>query len=258
MAGLWTKSDPGFSPWRRPSSRCRRRRRSSSSPRREPTPERERIESPWSLKKAFSPPTAVKPGDTIWLRGGTYTGSNLSHLKGLPNKPIIVRQYPGEHVIFDNVGTGNNPALDVRGLYTWYWGFEVINSGTDRGSRRGGRRSRRGRPPARPRDQADQPRRARYRAGSSHDGRGSRRGGHTGASSITTARTRPIAAMATASTSRTKRQQAHRRQHHFRPVRHGASTPTPRAASSTTSTSKATRRSTTGCSPRFRGRRPTS
>ena len=94
-------------------------------------------ESPWSLKKAFSPPTAVKPGDTIWLRGGTYTGSFMSRLKGLPNKPIVVRQYPSEHVIFDNAGTGNMPSLDVRGLYTWFWGFEVTNSSTDRGSAAG-------------------------------------------------------------------------------------------------------------------------
>jgi PKD repeat protein len=91
-------------------------------------------ESPWRLNRAFSQPTAVKPGDTIWLRGGTYAGSFMSHLKGLPNKPIIVRPYPGEHVIFDNAGTGNLPSLDVRGLYTWYWGFEFTNSSTDRGS----------------------------------------------------------------------------------------------------------------------------
>src|SRR4030095_12725549 len=94
-------------------------------------------ESPWSLKKAFSPPAAVKPGDTIWLRGGTYTGSFKSRLKGLRHKPIIVRQYPGEHATLDAVGTGNDPNLDIAGSYTWFWGFEVTNSGTDRGSAAG-------------------------------------------------------------------------------------------------------------------------
>jgi PKD repeat protein len=94
-------------------------------------------ESPWSLKKAFSPPTAVKPGDTIWLRGGTYTGTYLSRLKGQNNKPIMVRPYPGEHVVFDNAGTGNDPGLDIRGNNTWYWDFEFINSSTDRGSAAG-------------------------------------------------------------------------------------------------------------------------
>jgi PKD repeat protein len=91
-------------------------------------------ENPWTLTKAFSPPTAVKPGDTIWLRGGTYTGSFMSHLKGLANKPIIVRPYPGEHVVFDSNGTGTSPSIDARGLYTWFWGFEFTNSSTDRGS----------------------------------------------------------------------------------------------------------------------------
>jgi PKD repeat protein len=93
--------------------------------------------SPWSLQRALSQPAPLKPGDTIWLRGGTYTGSFTSHLKGLRNKPIIVRQYPGEHVTLDAVGTGGSPGLDIRGLYTWFWGFEVTNSGTDRGSAAG-------------------------------------------------------------------------------------------------------------------------
>lgn len=94
-------------------------------------------ESPWSLKKAFSPPTAIKPGDTLWLRGGTYTGTHLSHLKGLDGRPIMVRPYPGEHVVFDNAGTGNDPGLDIRGNDAWYWDFEFINSSTDRGSAAG-------------------------------------------------------------------------------------------------------------------------
>ncbi len=84
--------------------------------------------SPWNLTKAFSHPSSVHPGDTIWLRGGTYTGHWSSVLRGEPGKPIIVRQYPGERVTFDGVGSGNVPTLNVRGQYTWFWGFEITNT----------------------------------------------------------------------------------------------------------------------------------
>ena len=84
--------------------------------------------SPWSLTKAFSHPSSVHPGDTIWLRGGTYTGHWASVLRGEPNKPIIVRQYPGERVTIDGKGNGNTETINLRGQYTWFWGFEVTNS----------------------------------------------------------------------------------------------------------------------------------
>src|SRR5262245_40628171 len=89
-------------------------------------------ESPWSLTKAFSPDAPVEPGDTIWLRGGTYTGSLSSHLNGLPNKPIVVRQYPGERVTIDGKGINGPPILKILGSYTWYWGFEIMDSDTTR------------------------------------------------------------------------------------------------------------------------------
>ena len=84
--------------------------------------------NPWSLEKALSHPTTVKPGDTIWLRGGTYTGRWSSQLRGEPNKPIIVRQYPGERVTIDGNGSGNEPIFNFRGAYTWFWGFEITNT----------------------------------------------------------------------------------------------------------------------------------
>jgi len=90
--------------------------------------------SPWSLAKAFTHPAAVKPGDTIWLRGGTYTGRFTSQLKGEPNKPIIVRQYPGERVTFDTNDGIELPTINVRGSYTWLWGFEVTDSNMARSS----------------------------------------------------------------------------------------------------------------------------
>jgi hypothetical protein len=77
---------------------------------------------PWNLATALAHPAAVQPGDTIWLRGGTYTvGQITSSLAGTVGSPIIVRQYPGERAII-------NGWLAVNGSDTWYWGFEVLTT----------------------------------------------------------------------------------------------------------------------------------
>ncbi len=95
------------------------------------------ITRPWDLQTALNQPAAVQPGDTIWLRGGTYTGAFTSVLTGTPGKPIIVRQYPGERATLDaatldaNFGTGIH-TLNIAGAYAWYWGFEVMNSNSTR------------------------------------------------------------------------------------------------------------------------------
>ncbi|MEO8097249.1 MAG: chitobiase/beta-hexosaminidase C-terminal domain-containing protein [Acidobacteriota bacterium] len=91
------------------------------------------IQDPWDLKTALAHPAVVKPGDSIWLRGGTYVGMFTSVLKGNASSPIIVRQYPGERATLDaatpNAQIGTNVhTLNVQGEYTWYWGFEVTNS----------------------------------------------------------------------------------------------------------------------------------
>lgn len=86
------------------------------------------LASPWNLATALSHPSSVKPGDTIWLRGGTYVGRFLSTLTGAVGKPIVLRQYPGERATIDGNDGGNTATIDIRGAYTWYWGFEVTNS----------------------------------------------------------------------------------------------------------------------------------
>lgn len=88
---------------------------------------------PWDLGTALSNP-AVKPGDTIWLRAGTYTGTFVSTLNGRPDAPIIVRAVPGERVIIDKAlaDDAKQPALKVKGSWVWFWGMEVMNSNVDR------------------------------------------------------------------------------------------------------------------------------
>ncbi len=95
------------------------------------------ITTPWALATALAQPAAVHAGDTIWLRGGTYTGLFTSHLMGTSSLPIVVRQYPGERARLDGnvnplvLGT-NSYVLWVSGGYTWYWGFEVMDSNPNR------------------------------------------------------------------------------------------------------------------------------
>jgi hypothetical protein len=58
--------------------------------------------APWDLATALAHPPVVRPGDTIWLRGGTYRGPFASSLTGTASAPIRVRAYPGEAVRLDD------------------------------------------------------------------------------------------------------------------------------------------------------------
>src|SRR3954462_5311802 len=72
------------------------------------------IGRPWSLATALSRSTTIKPGSTLWLRGGTYgSGKTLfkSTLVGSSTAPIKVRQYPGEHAKI-------NGGIKADGSYT--------------------------------------------------------------------------------------------------------------------------------------------
>ena len=93
-------------------------------------------DSPWDLKTALAGGAggAIKPGDTLWLRGGRYEGAFTSTLAGTEGAPVIVRAVPGERVVVDRAGVteSKQPALKVRGAWVWFWGLEVTNSHPDR------------------------------------------------------------------------------------------------------------------------------
>jgi hypothetical protein len=59
------------------------------------------INKPWDLGTALSQQSNVRPGTTIYLRGGTYTGKFTSGLIGTPSAPIVVRSYPREWATLD-------------------------------------------------------------------------------------------------------------------------------------------------------------
>ena len=87
---------------------------------------------PWDLSTALANAAGkVQPGDTVWLRAGTYKGSFRSALHGTASKPVVVRQYPGERAIIDANGTTVS-TLFVAGEYSVFWGFEMTNSATHR------------------------------------------------------------------------------------------------------------------------------
>lgn len=59
------------------------------------------IGDPWDLQTALDFPGPVQPGDTIYLRGGTYTGKFVSILEGTSGARISFIAYPGEHPIIE-------------------------------------------------------------------------------------------------------------------------------------------------------------
>jgi hypothetical protein len=93
--------------------------------------------SPWDLATALAggPNRAtIRPGDLLWLRGGTYPGAFVSTLAGTPEAPIVVRAFPGERPRLDRaqVSEAKQPALKVKGPCVWFWGLEITNSHLDR------------------------------------------------------------------------------------------------------------------------------
>jgi hypothetical protein len=79
------------------------------------------------LQTALDHPSELRPGDTLWLRGGVFGAGFAfrSRLSGAPGRPILVRQFPGERATIDG-------SLSILGPYTWYWGFEITRSSANR------------------------------------------------------------------------------------------------------------------------------
>ncbi|MBA3714945.1 MAG: hypothetical protein H0W76_21200 [Pyrinomonadaceae bacterium] len=83
--------------------------------------------NPWDLTTAMNHPAALKPGDTILLRGGTYRldtsaepDTSYWSVTGTAASPITVRAYPGERAIIDI-----DYQVQVYGAFTRYIGLEI-------------------------------------------------------------------------------------------------------------------------------------
>jgi len=91
-------------------------------------------EDPIDLATALSSHSPVRPGETIWIEEGVYTGTYVSSLNGSDGLPISVRPLPGQRVIIDsnNGVIGNtedtNSALVTKGswnVYCYTWGVPI-------------------------------------------------------------------------------------------------------------------------------------
>ena len=80
-------------------------------------------DAPWDLATALAGGNGnhLQPGDTVWIRGGTYAGSFETSLVGSPGAPIVFRQYPGERATIDG-------SLNAGGSDLVFWGFEIMQS----------------------------------------------------------------------------------------------------------------------------------
>ncbi len=87
--------------------------------------------APWDLAATLSGARQVAPGDTIWVRGGTYQhpdrqpGANgyAVKLAGAEDQPIHVRAVPGDRVTIDGGLRVENPSK-----FLWIWDLEIIVS----------------------------------------------------------------------------------------------------------------------------------
>jgi hypothetical protein len=84
--------------------------------------------------------SSVKPGDTIWVHGGTYSNPNNGvfqfvwecTLNGSSGNPIVIRAFPGERPILDGLSSRGDDILRISSNYVWYWGLEVMSSAPNR------------------------------------------------------------------------------------------------------------------------------
>lgn len=86
---------------------------------------------PWDLTSALKNTAKIKPGDTLWIRGGTYGSGGATSfqatLKGTAQQPVIVRAYKGERATIN----GHIEAT-AASAHIWFWGLEVTNSLAER------------------------------------------------------------------------------------------------------------------------------
>jgi hypothetical protein len=86
-------------------------------------------ESPWDIASALNGSQQLSPGDTVWIRGGTYRhpdrqpGANgyPVRLAGTADKAIHVRSIPGHRVTIDG-GLHIQPSS----RFLWIWDLEII------------------------------------------------------------------------------------------------------------------------------------
>jgi hypothetical protein len=101
------------------------------------------INHPWDLQTALNggyPSNTVKPGDTVWLRGGTYTSNSpidadslwRTDVSGSNGNNVTFRSYPNEWAILDGAANAVTTCLKFHSTYVTFRDFQVCSSATDR------------------------------------------------------------------------------------------------------------------------------
>lgn len=72
----------------------------------------------------------MQPGDTVWIRGGTYTGTYRFTRGGTAGNVVIYRAYPGERATIDGNGTSgtNGYILAAGAAHVRVQDLEIIDS----------------------------------------------------------------------------------------------------------------------------------
>ncbi len=96
------------------------------------------IGSPWTFPAAMAATSTIKPGDTIWIRGGVYgNGKDVLNVRflGTEAQPILIRGYPGERATVQHpliIGCCDGAGNPSAGQHMWFWGLEFTSPITDR------------------------------------------------------------------------------------------------------------------------------
>ncbi|MEO7310443.1 MAG: right-handed parallel beta-helix repeat-containing protein [Chitinophagaceae bacterium] len=91
--------------------------------------------NPWPLSYALNrPSTVIIPGDTLWIRGGTYKGVFTSNLYGSSISPVTVRNYPNERAVIMGNATAivDEVVLTINGQFSQFIGLEITSNAPSR------------------------------------------------------------------------------------------------------------------------------
>ena len=93
--------------------------------------------NPWDIQTALAHPNTLKPGDTLYLRGGRYDNVNIpgesthSVLAGTAEAPITVRSAPGEWAVLNFEGGPFGGGITIDGAWAIYRDFEITSFALD-------------------------------------------------------------------------------------------------------------------------------
>jgi hypothetical protein len=82
------------------------------------------MESPWDLSSALGGAHPIAPGQTLWVRGGTYRGKFDVKLAGTPDQPVRIRAWPKERAKIEDSGV----TVSEPSNYVWLWDLEILGS----------------------------------------------------------------------------------------------------------------------------------